>query len=142
MSKHAFNDLSVLIIDDVDAARFVLRDMLKDLGFLKFLEARDAKSALELLRTNSVQLIFCDYVMEGMSGMDFLHGAREIVGARDVPIIFVSAVGAVSTVEAAFKQGATDYLVKPLSFRKLRRKVEEVLRKDTATEQQGLEISY
>lgn len=127
MSTQLGTDLPILIIDDVEAARFLLKDMLRDLGFSVFLEAQDGEEALAILRDNTVQLIFCDYVMEGMSGMDFLNAARELEGLSMVPIIFVSAVGTVSTVEAAIDRGAADYLVKPLSFRKLRRKVEEVL---------------
>lgn len=132
MTIQQANDRPVLIIDDVDAARFVLRDMLKDMGFSKFLEARDGQAALDLLRHHDAQLIFCDYVMDGMSGMDFLNAVRDLESANDTPIIFVSAVGAVSTVEAVIEQGAADYLVKPLSFRKLRRKVEDVLRRNDA----------
>lgn len=127
MTIHTGTDLPILIIDDVESARFLLKDMLRELGFSEFLEAQDGTEALAILRANPVQLIFCDYVMEGMSGMEFLHAAQELEGFTMVPIIFVSAVGTVSTVEAAIDRGAADYLVKPLSFRKLRRKVEEVL---------------
>jgi len=142
MTTQQANDLPVLIIDDVDAARFVLRDMLRDLGFSKFLEARDGRAALDLLQNNPVQLIFCDYVMEGMSGLDFLNCVREVESATDTPIIFVSAVGTVSTVETVIEKGAADYLVKPISFRKLRRKVEDVLRRhDAANTACSYEIS-
>lgn len=124
------NDLPILVVDDVDTARAVLCDMLREIGFARFLEARDGREALALLAQHPAQLIFCDNVMDGMSGIDFIatllaQGAA--ASAPPPPVIFVSAVGEVSAVEEAIRLGAADYLVKPVSIRKLRRKVEEVL---------------
>jgi two-component system chemotaxis response regulator CheY len=136
------HNLPILIIDDVDSARAVLRDMLTELGFTRFLEARDGTEALAILKESQVQLIFCDNLMEGMSGLEFITNLRGLEDFSDVPVIFVSAVGEVSTVEDAMENGAADYLVKPISFRKLRRKVEEALRPETAHQPVALEYSW
>jgi CheY-like chemotaxis protein len=116
--------------------------MLTELGFTSFLEARDGKEALEILHTKPVQLIFCDNLMDGMSGLEFIASLRQGQDFRQVPVIFVSAVGEVSTVEDAMENGAADYLVKPISFRKLRRKVEDALRSDTQEQSGALEYSW
>lgn len=122
------NDLPILVVDDVDTARAVLCDMLREIGFARFLEARDGREALALLAQHPAQLIFCDNVMDGMSGIDFIATLlAQGAAASAPPVIFVSAVGEVSAVEEAIRLGAADYLVKPVSIRKLRRKVEEVL---------------
>ncbi len=126
--EHPFYS-DVLVIDDADATRVVLCDMLKELGFTACVEARDGREALSKLGNAGVQLILCDNIMEGMTGLEFLRELRATPQHATTPVIFVSAVGAVSTVEEAISQGASDYLVKPVSFRKLRRKVEEVLRR-------------
>jgi two-component system chemotaxis response regulator CheY len=135
MTISGYNELPVLIIDDIDSARAVLRDMLSELGFTNFLEARDGREALRILKDSMVQLIFCDNVMEGMSGLEFITALRGLADFTTVPVIFVSAVGEVSTVEEAIENGAADYLVKPISFRKLRRKVEDALRPQTVESQ-------
>ena len=124
---HEISDLPVLIIDDIKSARELLRDMLGELGFAKCIEARNGSEALETLKSTPVQLILCDFLMDGMSGIDFLNQLREHVELQHPPVIFVSAVGDVSSVEAAMKRGATDYLVKPVSFRKFKRKIEHTL---------------
>ena len=65
--------------------------------------------------------------MDGMNGMDFLQALKERYGEEIPPVIFVSSMGDVQSVEAALELGASDYLVKPLNFRKLSRKIECVL---------------
>ncbi len=124
---HGISDLPVLIVDDVRSARVLLGDMLRELGFSTFIEARDGSEALEKLKTTPVQLVLCDFLMEGMSGIDFLNELRGHSEIQHPPVIFVSAVGDVSSVEAAMELGATDYLVKPVSFRKFKRKIEHTL---------------
>jgi two-component system chemotaxis response regulator CheY len=115
-----------LVIDDIMSARMVLSDMLKDLGFTTCLEAKDGSEALQLLEKGPVNLIFCDFLMSGMNGIDFLKALKEQQSQDIPPVVFVSSIGDVQSVEAALKLGAADYLVKPLNFRKLRRKIEVV----------------
>ena len=126
MEAHDGGNLPVLVIDDVQSARAILCDMLRELGFTRLLEAKDGQEGLQILAKQEVQMIFCDNVMEGMSGIDFLTNLRNHRTGSDVPVIFVSAVGDVSTVEEAIDLGAIDYVVKPISFRKLRRKIDQI----------------
>jgi len=118
---------SVLVIDDVDATRSVLCDMLRELGFASSVEARNGREALEKLRGSQVELILCDNVMDEMDGVAFLRALRSDAHHKQTPVIFVSAVGEVPRVEEAIALGATDYLVKPVSFRKLRRTIDVAL---------------
>lgn len=121
---------SVLIIDDVPSARLMLADMLHELGFAECLEARNGLEALEVLSQRPVRLIFCDLMMEGMNGIDFLQALK----SRDIPsvppIIFVSSHGDLDSFDGALGLGASDYIVKPVNFNKLRRKVESALKKE------------
>jgi CheY-like chemotaxis protein len=118
---------SVLVIDDVDATRSVLCDMLRELGFSSSVEAKNGREALEKLRGSQVELILCDNVMDEMDGVEFLRALRSDARHNAIPVIFVSAVGDVPRVEEAIVLGATDYLVKPVSFRKLRRTIDVAL---------------
>jgi two-component system chemotaxis response regulator CheY len=124
---HGISDLPVLIIDDIKSARTLLCDMLKELGFSRCIEASDGNEALEKLASTPVQLILCDFLMDGMNGIDFLNEIKRRSESQPPPIIFVSAVGDVSSVQVAMECGATDYLVKPVSFRKFKRKIEHTL---------------
>jgi PleD family two-component response regulator len=117
----------VLVIDDILSARMVLIDMLGELGITSYLEAANGQEALDLLHQYDVSLIFCDFIMDGMNGIEFLHALKTNNLSNVAPIIFVSSMGDVASVEEALKLGAADYLVKPLNFRKLKRKVDNTL---------------
>ena len=124
---NSLNQASVLVVDDTATAREVLKDMLTEIGFGTILEAADGREASALLQRESVDIVLCDQVMPDMSGKDLLVHIRNVLQRSELPVIFVSALGAVNEVEEALELQATDYLVKPVSLRKLRRKVEDAL---------------
>lgn len=119
----------VMVIDDVPETRMLLRDMLEEMGFLSVIEASNGRDALEKLKSKPAHLILCDHVMEEMSGLDLLSQLRNHPYLVDIPFIVVSAVGDVPVIETALDLGADDYLMKPVSFQLLRRKVSDVFRR-------------
>ncbi|MEI6517615.1 MAG: response regulator [bacterium] len=122
----------VMVIDDVPETRMLLRDMLEEMGFLSVIEASNGRDALEKLKSKPAHLILCDHVMEEMSGLDLLSQLRNHPYLVDIPFIVVSAVGDVPVIETALDLGADDYLMKPVSFQLLRRKVSDVFRRRCA----------
>ncbi len=122
----------VMVIDDVPETRMLLRDMLEEMGFLSVIEASNGRDALEKLKSKPAHLILCDHVMEEMSGLDLLSQLRNYPYLVDIPFIVVSAVGDVPVIETALDLGADDYLMKPVSFQLLRRKVSDVFRRRCA----------
>lgn len=124
----------VMIIDDIPATRDIIRDMLQELGFNKIVEAGDGREAYDKLREHGAQLIICDYMMKDMSGLDLLHLLRNEPYLVDIPFVVVSAVGDVPVIETALDLGAADYIVKPISFQLLRRKITDVLRRRNEVE--------
>jgi two-component system chemotaxis response regulator CheY len=119
----------VLIVDDIPGTRDIMRDMLVEMGFSKIIEASDGREAYDMLKEQGAQLIICDYMMKDMSGLDLLSQLRNEPYLVDIPFIVVSAVGDVPVIETALDLGAADYIVKPLSFQLLRRKISDVLRR-------------
>jgi two-component system chemotaxis response regulator CheY len=124
------NEPQVMIVDDIPGTREILRDMLEEMGFKHIVEASDGREALEKLQKERAQLIICDYMMKDMSGLDLLSQIRNHPYLVDIPFIVVSAVGDVPVIETAKQLGAAEYIVKPLSFQLLRRKVGDVLRRN------------
>lgn len=124
----------VLIVDDIEGTREVVRDMLQEMGFERIAEASDGREALAKLESGPVKLIVCDYMMKDMSGLDLLNSIRTRPQLTGIPFIMVSAVGEVPVIETALDLGASDYIVKPISFALLRRKITDVLRR---REQEG-----
>ena len=127
MTKPASQPLPILIVDDVEATRALIRDMLEEMGYHHIIEASDGREALEILCQTPVQLMLCDQVMNDMSGQELLLRLRENPRLRDTPVMIVSAISDVVEVESAMNLGASDYLIKPLSFRKLQRKVTDII---------------
>ena len=75
---------------------------------------REGSQALARLRTESFDLVLTDLKMPNVDGMEVLRAARE--GARDVPVILITAVGSIETAIQAIRQGAYDYVTKPFSL--------------------------
>jgi two-component system chemotaxis response regulator CheY len=121
------SDEPVLIIDDLLSARLLLADMLTELGFTRCLHARNGREALDMMRLVPVQLVFCDFMMDEMNGPEFLKALQSTKVKNVPPIIFISSMGDIRSVQTALQEGAYDYLVKPVDFAKLRQKVERAL---------------
>lgn len=117
----------VMVIDDVPATRALLRDMLQEMGFCSIVEAGGNHEALAQLKRKRAKLIICDYVMDDVSGLDFLRELRTHAYLEDVPVIIVSSCSDVPVIEAALELGADDYLIKPISFKLLSQKIRDVM---------------
>ena len=108
---------TILIIEDEAKLRRLLELNLGDDGF-KTLSAGDAETALNLLTSEPVHLVLTDLKLPGMSGLDFLHKAKEQNTA--LPIVVMTAFGSVETAVEAMKAGASDYVLKPFSLAEIR----------------------
>jgi len=117
---------SLLIVDDEADARFTLRQMLRKLE-CTVLEASDGVTALEVIKENLVDLVISDIRMPRMDGMRLL---KEIKGTRrDIEVLLITAYGEIQDAVAAMKEGAYDYICKPVSKDELVLKVEKALMK-------------
>jgi two-component system nitrogen regulation response regulator NtrX len=106
----------VLIIDDEESIRFSLRGILEDEG-LDVVDAENAEDGLELLKTENPDILFLDIWLPGMDGLE----ALEILG-RDyahIPVVMISGHGNIETAVKALKNGAFDFIEKPLSLEKV-----------------------
>lgn len=108
---------TILIIEDEAKLRRLLELNLGDDGF-KTLSAGDAETGLKLLNSEPVHLVLTDLKLPGMSGLDFLHKAKEQNAA--LPIVVMTAFGSVETAVEAMKAGASDYVLKPFSLAEIR----------------------
>ncbi len=88
--------------------------------------ATDPRRALELLESERPDLVLTDLKMPGVDGMALLRRARELDPAMSV--IMITAHATIESAVAAIKEGAFDYLPKPVSMEELRVKVERALR--------------
>jgi DNA-binding NtrC family response regulator len=115
---------TILIIEDEAKMRRLLELNLGDDGF-KTLSAGDAETGLKLLGSEPVHLVLTDLKLPGMSGLEFLHMAKQ--QDPGLPIVVITAFGSVETAVEAMKAGATDYVLKPFSLAEIRMVVHKEL---------------
>ncbi len=109
--------MKLLIIDDEKAIRDVLHASLTDDGF-EVTTASDGLSGLEAIQQHSPEIVFLDIWMPGeLDGLDVLSRAKEI--APKIQFIVMSGHGTIETAVRAVKNGAWDFIEKPLSMDKI-----------------------
>lgn len=106
----------VLIVDDDENLRSIVRDVLRDEGF-QTEEAPDGLSALTAFKKDLPDVVLLDLKMPQMDGIETLRELRAINSS--VPVIILTAYGDVPTVVDAIKGGAYDFTVKPPDFDRL-----------------------
>jgi two-component system chemotaxis response regulator CheY len=99
----------------------IMRNTVKGVFFfflsaLNFVEVKDGEEALALLETQKVDLILLDWNMPRLSGIGFLKQVRAMDQYRDMPIIMVTSEASKINVIEALKNGATDYITKPIKL--------------------------
>ncbi|HEU4435363.1 MAG TPA: sigma-54 dependent transcriptional regulator [Pyrinomonadaceae bacterium] len=114
----------ILLVEDKDSLRRVLRLTLENAGY-SVAEAADASSALNEIATARHRLILTDLRMPNGSGLDVLRSARS--ADADVPVIVMTAFGSIDEAVQAMKDGAHDFLQKPVDSNHLLLLVERAL---------------
>ena len=111
----------ILVVDDERAIRNTLKDILEFEGYTIDL-AENGKVGLEKALANTYDLIYTDIKMPEMDGLEMLQAYRQAVkenGAEEAPVVMISGHGTVETAVDALKNGAFDFIVKPLDLNRL-----------------------
>ena len=104
--------LRILIVDDVEANRFVLRDIIKEMGYQPIL-TENGVQALKMVEHLHPQLIVLDIAMPQMDGYEVCQRLKADPDTREIPIIFISAFDEPSDIVKGFSLGGGDYITKP-----------------------------
>lgn len=117
----------VLIVEDDEDVRFMLRTMLERRGF-EVIEAADGLEAIETAERERPRLILMDGTLPFLDGLAATRRIREYALLRDVPIIALSGHTTQAFQAAAFAAGCNAYLVKPFAFEQLDELLNQYLR--------------
>jgi len=118
------NSGRILVVDDDENLRWIIKTQLEDLGYAVE-TAADGEEALALIERQPPALVLTDLKMPGLSGLELLDRLRS--GYPEVPAIIVTAFGTIQSAVHAMKAGAYDYLTKPIDFEELALVVNRVL---------------
>jgi DNA-binding response OmpR family regulator len=114
---------TVLLVDDNPANLRLLSRMLTARGH-KVRAVTTGARALEAVRANAPDLILLDVMMPEMNGYEVCERLKADEQTRDIPIIFISALGETEDKVNAFAIGGVDYVTKPFQFREVLARVE------------------
>jgi len=126
----------LLIVEDDAAQRVGLQKLLTSWGFVVDV-ARDGREALEKIAADRPGIVLSDLVMPNLGGLDLLRALKQ--DGADITMVLLTAQGSVETAVEAIKQGAYDYLTKPVDPQRLRIVLDQVAaRQDTLREVRAL----
>jgi len=109
----ALQNETILIVDDTPENLAVLSDMLSEYGY-RVLVATDGISALEQIKHLQPDIILLDVIMPGIDGFETCQRLKDNNTTKDIPIIFMTGLSELDNLLKGFKQGAVDYIVKPI----------------------------
>ena len=118
----------ILVVDDEQAIRDLIVEILAKQKKHEFVQACDGLEALQVLRSGKkFDLVITDRNMPKMTGIQLLQIVRADPKLKDLKVMVCTTGNMVDEVDEAFEAGANDYVLKPLNIQKLTLKVEKAL---------------
>ena len=128
MTRTGTRNHQILVVDDEKGLRDLHQENLEEAGFICF-TASSGKGALEVLVTEAIDLVVVDVMMPEMSGLELFQQMKEKY--RWIAVVFLTAVDQMDVAVSQVKEGALDYLVKPVTKAKLIQAVNEALERQS-----------
>ena len=122
------SDSTILVVEDEAAIRDMIGISLERAGF-RWFPAASVEEARVSLMDHSPDLILLDWMLPGVSGLDFARQLRRDDSTRDLPVIMLTARDAEDDMIRGLESGVDDYLTKPFSPRELIARINTVLRR-------------
>lgn len=127
----------ILVVDDERAIRDMVGMALSQERF-QWKEASDAHKAEAIIKKHQPQLILLDWMMPGISGIDFARKLRRMPETMNIPIIMLTAKTEEDNIIRGIESGADDYLTKPFSPRILIARIKSLLRRSQPVSSQDI----
>jgi len=131
--------MKILIVDDDEDIRFLLKSYLESDGYNDILTVASAKEAFDMLekeganiqkengREDPVDLILMDIIMHGIDGVEACRQIKGNVRLKDIPVIMVTSMKKVDYLKSAFDAGVADFVTKPVNRIELAARVRSIL---------------
>jgi diguanylate cyclase (GGDEF)-like protein len=127
-------NINILIVDDDSTVRNPINELIKLSGYNSF-EASSAEEAIDILKTNSIQVVITDIMLPEMSGFE-LTGL--ITKEYDSDVIVITGYSDIYSYEEAINMGASDFIIKPVHFEELLLRLKKVLADRELARDRGL----
>lgn len=120
-------EISVLIVDDYQTMRGVIRNLLRQLGFYNTLEAGTTDDAIACLKEKKCGLIIFDWLTGPMDGAAFVKQVQADEKLKKVPFIVICSESNQEVTAAVRQAGIADFIAKPFTEAMLKKKMTAVL---------------
>ena len=131
----------ILAVDDENFNLKLLIRHLEKEGFSDVTTASNGSEALEVMRSDSFDLILMDIEMPEMDGIQTLEVLKSDMKQRDIPVIMISGVEEMDSIVKCIELGAEDYLSKPFNPVMLRARVNACLEKKRLRDMEGQHLT-
>ena len=118
---------TILIVDDDQVVRILMRDSLEDEGW-SVIEAEDGIAACRCCDEAAPSLLVVDAVMPNMDGFELCRELRDRATTRHVPILMATGLDDDGSIARAYEAGATDFIAKPINWLILNHRIRYMLR--------------
>ena len=120
---------SILIVDDMEHNRAILRELIRLLGY-RPVEAENGKEALEIIQSaNPPDLVLLDMIMPEMDGYTVLEKMKQDKILCHIPVLIISATNEIDNILRCIALGADDYIIKPFSIELLKARITPCMQK-------------
>ncbi len=119
------NDMKVVIVDDSDFSRSIIRKMLTEEGVEIVGEAASAEAALLVIKDKKPNIVITDIVMPEISGIELTEKINQ--NFNDVSVIVISSLSQEHVVLEAIGAGASDFIAKPIQKQQLIDSLEKII---------------
>jgi len=119
-------NMKILVVDDFATMRRIVKNILTQLGYKNIIEADDGTTALDVLKSEKIDLIISDWNMPKMTGLDLLKAVRGDANTANIPFIMVTAEAQQDNIILAVKAKVSQYIVKPFTAETLAEKLEKI----------------
>lgn len=119
-------NIKILVVDDFSTMRRIIKNLLRELGFLNTHEADDGTTALPMIRNGNFDFLISDWNMPGMTGLDLLKAVRAEPRTAKLPVLMVTAEAKREQIVEAAQAGVNGYVVKPFTAATLEEKINKI----------------
>ena len=130
---------SILVCEDDFAIKTMISTKLRQENYSVY-TAQNGQEALNLMEKQQIDLVISDIMMPEMDGYEFVQTLRET--KHTLPILMITAKSQLESLEAAFKLGVDDYMVKPLRLEELVLRVKALLRRSQLEAEKVLTFTH
>jgi CheY-like chemotaxis protein len=119
--------IKILVAEDEADIRELVAFSLENIGGFQVVKARNGAEAVQVARAEIPDLILMDVRMPRMTGVEACAKLKTIPETKDIPVVFLSAMGQEQEIQQGMDVGATEYVLKPFAPDVLMAKVREIL---------------